>query len=140
MILSNSKVSLHFSLSLENGDIVDSNFGKAPATFVMGDGSLLPGFEKRLLGLSIGDKISVVVPQHESFGARNQQNIQQFKRSAFASDDALEIGLMMYFADAAGGEVPGVIIDFNDQVVSVDFNHPLSGREITFTVEIVNVE
>lgn len=140
MILSNSKVSLYFSLTLDNGNIVDSNFQQTPATFIMGDGSLLPGFEKQLLGLKPGDKKVTIIPQQEGFGARNPHNIQQFKRSIFPADQEISEGLMMSFADAAGGELPGVIISFDDQTISVDFNHPLAGRDITFTVEIIHVE
>jgi FKBP-type peptidyl-prolyl cis-trans isomerase SlpA len=140
MITAASKVTLHFSLTIKDGDVVDSTFEKQPATFVMGDGSLLPGFEKHLLGLSVGDKGDFLVPQKEAFGAVNPQNIQRFKRSAFAADVELTEGLMMSFADAAGGELPGVIKHFNDNEVEVDFNHPLAGRELIFTVEIFNVE
>jgi FKBP-type peptidyl-prolyl cis-trans isomerase SlpA len=140
VILSNSKVTLYFSLALESGELVDSNFGVSPATFVMGDGSLLPGFEKRLLGLKTGDKQSFIIPQQDGFGAKNPQNIQTFQRSTFAADLALAEGLIVSFADAAGGELPGVIKSIHEAVVEVDFNHPLAGREITFTVEIVDVQ
>ena len=135
-----SQVSLHFSLELENGDLVDSTFGKEPASFVMGEGTLLPGFEKRLIGLKSGDKKSFLIPQEEGFGASNPSNIQQFKRSTFSSDVELTEGLMMSFADANGGELPGVIKAFDETLVTVDFNHPLAGSAITFTVEIHDVE
>ncbi len=135
-----SQVTLHFSLELENGDLVDSTFGKAPATFTMGEGTLLPGFEKCLMGLSAGDKKSFIIPQEEGFGAPNPSNIQQFKRSTFSSDVELTQGLMMSFADANGGELPGVITAFDDAMVTVDFNHPLAGSAITFTVEIHDVQ
>lgn len=139
-ISESSQVTLHFSLELESGDLVDSNFGRDPATFSMGDGSLLPGFEKRLIGLSVGDKKSFVIPQEDSFGAGNPNNIQQFKRSTFSPDMELAEGLIMSFADANGGELPGVIKAFDDVNVTVDFNHPLAGSEITFTVEIHDVK
>ena len=139
-ISESSQVTLHFSLELESGDLVDSNFGRDPATFSMGDGSLLPGFEKRLIGLSVGDKKSFVIPQEYSFGAGNPNNIQQFKRSTFSPDMELAEGLIMSFADANGGELPGVIKAFDDVNVTVDFNHPLAGSEITFTVEIHDVK
>lgn len=135
-----SQVTLHFSLELENGDLVDSTFGRKPATFTMGDGSLLPGFEKCLQGLTAGEKKSFVIPQEDGFGASNPSNMQQFKRSTFADDVELSEGLMMSFADANGGELPGVISAFDDQFVTVDFNHPLAGKQITFTVEIHDVK
>lgn len=139
MINASSKVTLHFSLALENGDLVDSTFEKKPATFVMGDGSLLPGFEKPLIGLVAGDKKQFEILQQDAFGAHNPQNIQTFKRSVF-QEDALQEGMIVSFADAAGNELPGVVKTIESEQVIVDFNHPLAGRKLTFTVEIIHVE
>lgn len=140
MIKSDSKVTLHFSLALENGDLVDSNFGNKPATFTMGDGSLLPGFEKKLLGLLAGARESFLISRQDGFGAVNPQNVQVFKRSVFSPDVELVEGLIVSFADAAGSELPGVVKRIGVNEVEVDFNHPLAGHQITFTVEIIHVE
>ena len=139
MIKDDSKITLHFELSLENGDVVDSTFDKKPATFNYGDGSILPGFEKRLLGLMLGHKESFVIPQEDAFGAHNPQNIQQFKRSDFDAEQ-LEEGMMFSFADAAGGELPGVLKSIEGDVIQIDFNHPLAGHALNFTVEILGIE
>ena len=139
MIRDTSTITLHFSLSLENGDVVDSTFDKSPATFTYGDGSLLPTIEKRLLGLMVGAKETFTVPQEEGFGAKNPQNIQRFKPEDFSADK-LEEGMMFSFADAAGGELPGVVKSITDEVVEVDFNHPLSGHQLDFKVEIIDVK
>lgn len=135
-----SSVTLFFSLALENGDLVDSNFGKDPAIFKMGDGSLLTGFEAVLVGLTAGTKESFVIPATDGFGEHNQQNVQTFKRSNFDKDADLTKGMIMSFADKAGNELPGVIQGADDKQVVVDFNHPLAGRDITFTVEIIDVQ
>ncbi|MCY4043492.1 MAG: FKBP-type peptidyl-prolyl cis-trans isomerase [Cellvibrionales bacterium] len=134
-----STVTLYFSLALENGDIVDSNFGKDSATFVMGDGSLLPSFEEKLLGLKPQDKKTLVIPAAEAFGEHNMQNVRHYKRSDFDKDMELTKGLIVFFADKGGAELPGVIQGADEKEVVVDFNHPLAGRDITFTVEIVDV-
>lgn len=134
----NSTVTLHFALKFENGDIVDSNFEKDPATFTVGDSSLLPGFERTLFGLKEGDERSFEVLPGQAFGTPNEQNVQVMPRSQFDSME-LDYGVLVIFKDAAGGEMPGVIKDFNDQQVTVDFNHPLAGKVITFDVKIVAV-
>ncbi len=139
MIQDNSTITLHFSLSLENGDVVDSTFDKAPATFTYGDGSLLPTIEKRLLGLIVGAKETFTLLQEDAFGAKNPQNVQRFKPSDFA-EDSLEEGMMFSFADAAGGELPGVVKSISDEVVEIDFNHPLAGHQLQFKVEIIDVK
>lgn len=140
VISENSKVTLHFSLILENGDLVDSTIDKAPATFTMGDGSLLPGFEKKLYGLEVGNKSEFIVEQQDAFGAHNPQNVQSFKTSDFPADTVLEEGTMFSFSDASGAELPGVLKAVEGDKVEIDFNHPLAGRAITFAVEIINVE
>jgi FKBP-type peptidyl-prolyl cis-trans isomerase SlpA len=133
-----STVTLHFALKLESGDVVDSNFDKEPATFTVGDGNLLPGFEQALFGFKAGDKRSIVIPPERGFGRPNEQNVQVMPRKNFTELE-LEYGVMVIFRDAAGGEMPGVVKAFDDKEVTVDFNHPLAGRDITFEVEIVEV-
>lgn len=137
-----SKVTLHFSIALddESRQELDSTFNGKPGTFVMGDGSLLPGFEKRLLGMRTGDAQTFQVPTEEGFGERQQANIQRMKRSEFGSDITLEQGLVLSFAQQDGKELPGMVADFDEDEVHIDFNHPLSGRDLLFTVEIVAIE
>ncbi|MTI13472.1 FKBP-type peptidyl-prolyl cis-trans isomerase [Sansalvadorimonas verongulae] len=139
-IQAGSKVTLHFSLKLENNDIVDSTFNRTPASFVVGDGNLPEGFEKHIHGLTAGSCDSFLVAPEEAFGQHNPSNIQRVGRSRFAPDMELVEGLVISFADQAGGELPGVIQGFDEQTVTVDFNHPLAGKALIFDVEILSVE
>ena len=134
-----SKVTLHFALKLENGDVIDSTFDKSPASFEMGDGSLLPGFEKVLTGLKPGDQDTFVIKPEDGFGASNPNNRQKIPRAEFPEDVDLVEGLMLSFADAQKAELPGVVYEFDDQTVTIDFNHPLAGRDILFEVEIISI-
>jgi FKBP-type peptidyl-prolyl cis-trans isomerase SlpA len=106
---------------------------------VIGDGNLPEGFESLLVGLEAGHKESFNIAPENAFAQKNPNNIQQMKRTDFAADMELEIGLMISFADANGAELPGVIKEIQDKVVLVDFNHPLAGEALTFDVEIINV-
>lgn len=133
-----SRISLHFAIKLEEGAVVDSNFDKTPATFEYGDGSLLPSFESRLLGLKSGDRAVFDIAASDAFGDSNEQNIMTFSRSQLATYE-LEKGLVISFADASQSELPGVVVDFDDEKVTVDFNHPLAGKDLVFEVEIVDV-
>lgn len=136
----NTRVHLNFALLLEDGAEVDSNFERDPVSFVFGDGSLLPGFEKHLRGMTAGQEAIFEVPPEDGFGQPNDNNIQVVKREHFADDEALAQGMMFSFKDAAGAEMPGVIASFDADEVHVDFNHPLAGRTITFKVLIDRVE
>ncbi len=135
-----TRVFLNFSVSLEDGSEVDTNFGGDPVDFVVGDGSLLPGFERRLFGMSAGERQMFTVPPEDAFGQPNDNNLQYLPRQQFDDDTELEIGLVYSFADAGGGELPGMIIAFDEEEVTVDFNHPLAGRTILFDVLIHRVE
>ncbi|WP_062061012.1 FKBP-type peptidyl-prolyl cis-trans isomerase [Cellvibrio sp. OA-2007] len=135
-----TKITLHFALQLDNGDMVDSNFERAPATFTVGDGNLLPGFEKALFGMLEGEHKTLVIKPEDGFGQRNPNNIQEIARSQFSPDLELSEGLMLSFADAQKTELPGVVQRYDDEVVVVDFNHPLAGRDILFEVAIIKIE
>lgn len=135
-----TKITLHFALQLDNGDMVDSNFERDPATFTVGDGNLLPGFEKALFGMLEGEHKTVVIKPEDGFGQRNPNNIQEIARSQFSPDLELSEGLMLSFADAQKTELPGVVQSYDDDVVVVDFNHPLAGRDILFEVAIIKIE
>lgn len=133
------EVTLHFALKLENGDVVDSTFDKQPATFKVGDGNLLPGFEQALYGFKAGDKRSLQVQPEQGFGQPNPQNVQIMPRSQFEGMELSE-GLLVIFNDAANAELPGVVKAFDDKQVTIDFNHPLAGKVLQFDVEIIEVK
>jgi FKBP-type peptidyl-prolyl cis-trans isomerase SlpA len=135
-----TRVFLNFSVSLEDGSEVDTNFGSDPVDFVVGDGSLLPGFERLIFGMSAGERQMFTVSPENAFGQPNDNNVQYLPRDQFDEDLELEIGLVFSFADASGGEVPGMILAFDEDEVTVDFNHPLSGRTILFDVLVHRVE
>ena len=132
------KVTLHFCLAMEDGEVIDSNYDSSPATFTVGDGNLLPGFEELLMGLVSGTETQFVLQPEKAFGQYNPENVQSVDRSAFDQKE-LQPGLVMSFQNA-GGELPGVIKSISDDGVSVDFNHPLAGQAIVFSVRIVDVQ
>jgi FKBP-type peptidyl-prolyl cis-trans isomerase SlpA len=134
------KVTLHFALLLDGGEEIDSNFGRAPVGFVVGDGSLLPGFEQVLFGLKAGARQEFLLAPEQAFGVFNEDNVQRFPLYQFPPDLSPCTGLMIDFADAAGNTQAGVVRGFDKQYVEVDFNHPLAGRSIRFSVHVHKVE
>lgn len=140
VIAEGTKVTLHFSLTLKDGEIIDSTFDEEPATFTVGDGNLLAGFEESILGLSSGVKDVFTIAPEDGFGQHNPSNIQIIARDQFDEEITIEKGLVLSFADAQNTELPGVVSEFDEKNVTVDFNHPLAGKEILFEVEIITVE
>lgn len=133
-----SKVALHFSVCIENGVEIDTTRSRSePVTLVMGDGSLLPGFEKAIMGLRAGDRRTVHLPPEEAFGLWNPENVQTFDTVKF--DECPVIGHLIEFEDKAKASLFGVVKSVNDDRTEIDFNHPLAGKNIAFEVEIFKV-
>lgn len=137
----NSEVILHFDLKLEDGSAADSTrVNNKPAKMVMGDGSLTKNFEDCLRGLCVGDKKSFKLAADDAFGMPNPDNIYHVDRTKFSSDTPVEEGMIIAFAQPDGSELPGVIRSVAGHSVTVDFNHPLAGQNVTFDVEIIDVK
>lgn len=136
-----SKVTMHFSLSLEDGTLVDSTFGTdEPLTFTMGDGTLIAGLEYAVVGLSVGDQQSINIGPDTGFGYRDESAIQTMKRANFDKDLELKPGVVIEFDSPSGIQVPGTVLEVSEDTVKVDFSHPLAGRTVLFNVEILDVE
>ncbi|MDD7804323.1 MAG: peptidylprolyl isomerase [Endozoicomonas sp. (ex Botrylloides leachii)] len=138
-ITQGSKVKLHFTLKLETGEVVDTTSKGSPALLSIGDGNFPAGFESILIGLSAGDEKKAVITPENAFGMPNPTNIQTMPRSAFQMDVDLVEGLVVSFSDASNTELPGIIRAINDRTVEVDFNHPLAGKRLEFSVQILDV-
>ncbi|WP_406732687.1 FKBP-type peptidyl-prolyl cis-trans isomerase [Vibrio scophthalmi] len=141
IIAQQSAVTLHFTIKMKDGSVADStyNMGK-PAKLVIGDGSLSENFEQCLFGLQTGDKKAIDLPAADAFGMPNPDNIHYMERSKFVGDAEVEVGTIMAFSGRDGMEIPGIITDIAGDSVTVDFNHPLAGQDVTFEVEILSVE
>ena len=125
-ISKDSTVSLHFEVSLPNGTIIDSTFGREnPVTLTIGDESLLAGFEQVLINLKAGDTRTAHLPPEQAFGTWNADNVQTFSKAQFSLSEP--------------NPVVGVVCEVSDDVVKVDFNHPLAGQEVLFKVQICKV-
>ncbi|MFB1034301.1 MAG: peptidylprolyl isomerase [Sinobacterium sp.] len=137
-ITKTSTVSLNFNLSLDDGQLVDGNMDRQAASFEIGDGTLLPGFELNLLGMKAGETGDFMIEPVNGFGVPNINNIQLFSRSQF-SGIALEIGTVVSFYDAPKADLPGVVKTNQGDRIELDFNHPLAGKSLRFEVKIVEV-
>ena len=133
-----SKVQLHFSVAIENGVEIDNTRSRdEPVSLIIGDGNLLPGFEKALFGLRAGDRRTVSLPPEDAFGEWNPENVQRFDTVKF--EQRPEVGHMIEFEDKAKASLFGVVMSVGDDITEIDFNHPLAGKNITFAVEIFKV-
>lgn len=137
----NCKIKLHFALRLkETGETVDSTFDKAPASLTIGDGNLPHSFETILFGMKAGERKIASIEPKDGFGQHNPANVQKISRQHFDPSVELSEGLVLSFQDKAQTELPGVVMNFDDTLVTVDFNHPLAGKSLEFEVVVLNVQ
>jgi len=134
-----SSVTLHFNLTLADGSPVDGTPDGEPMTFTIGDGSMIEAFENVILGLSVGEKQQVSLDPRETFGFPEDENKHWMDKSEFNLEVDLQEGLMIEFSTAEGEQIPGILLEITEDKVLVDFNHPLAGHEVIFSVEILDI-
>ena len=136
-ITSDSVVSLHYTVSTEDGTELDSSAGKAPLVVLQGRRFLIEGLEEALIGKEKGDKFNLSVEPEKAYGERVDALVQRVPRTMFDGMD-VEVG-MSFRATTPEGEQSVIIIETTEDEVVVDGNHPLAGIPLTFDVEVVDV-
>ena len=139
-ILANSQVTLHFSITLEDGTEALSTFEEDPITITMGDGNLQPGMEIALYGLKQGEEQTLELSPETAYGYPDQQLVHQMPLSDFENHLVPEVGQVIAFTMPDGQDAPGMIMDIENDKVTVDFNHPLAGHDLIFKVKILKIE
>ena len=136
-IQDNQVVSIEYEV--RDGDkVVDSNMGGAPLVFMYGKGQIIPGLENGIKDMNIGDKADVLVKPADAYGEYNPEATQEVPKEQFAGIDLTE-GMTLYGQGEDGGTVQVIVKEIKDDSVVIDFNHPLAGKELMFTVAINNV-
>jgi FKBP-type peptidyl-prolyl cis-trans isomerase SlpA len=139
-INNSSLVTLHYRLGLTDDTILEDTFSTEPMTFQLGSGDIARGLELALLGLQIDDEQTVDIGPELAFGFSDETLLRSFPRVEFDPDIELQAGLIIEFSAADGGTIPGTILEFNDEEVKADLNHPLAGQTVRYSVKIINIE
>ena len=132
-------VSLEYTLQLEDDTMIDSSEGKPALQFVQGQQQIVPGLERALYGMQVGDEKDVVVEPADGYGERNPEASQVVGRDAFQEDMELESGMPIRVSDGSGRTATAFVADVTPETVKLDFNHPLAGETLYFQVEIAGL-
>lgn len=132
-------VGVHYTGTLNSGEMFDSSEGRAPLEFKVGEGQVIKGFDDAVLDMKVGDKKKVNIPVENAYGDRNQDMLIQVPRTEFPQDMTPEIGLELQMSDDQGHVFPVVIAEVADDHVVLDANHPLAGQALTFDIEVVTI-
>ena len=139
-ISANKVASIHYVLKDDQGETIDSSTGGAePLTYLHGNGQLIPGMENSLNDKAVGDKFSIVITPEDGYGQHNETLIQKVPRTAFPEDSEFSVGMRFQAHDENGNPHVVVVTEVGEEEVTVDGNHPLSGKTLHFDVEIIEV-
>ncbi len=134
-----SKVKVYYTGKLKDGTVFESNLGQEPLQFVVGKGKVIKGFEKAVMGMSLGERKTVILKPAEAYGQTDPDLIWSVKAQELPEGTSREIETEVSFTDAAGNEIEGRISSIADDMVTIDGNHPLAGRNLTFELKIEGI-
>jgi FKBP-type peptidyl-prolyl cis-trans isomerase SlpA len=135
----NSLVLMHYSLAMTNGTVIESSFDDEPLQITMGSGQLTDGMELAIVGLEEEEEQTLTLTSEQCFGERDEANIHDMPLSDFTGELKPETGLTFNFGTDDGHEILGTVRTVKDNVVEVDFNHPLAGHSLIFSVKILGI-
>jgi FKBP-type peptidyl-prolyl cis-trans isomerase SlyD len=137
-IAPNTVVSFNYTLTDDQGQVIDSSDGREPLTYIQGSGQIVPGLEKAMEGRAPGDQFKVDVAAEEGYGVRHDELVQQVPREAFQGVDDIQPG-MQFQGRGPQGVINVTVAKIEDGLVHIDGNHPLAGQTLHFAVEVVDV-
>lgn len=137
-VADNMAVSIHYTLTNDKGEVLDSSIGDEALVYLHGEGNIISGLEKALDGKTVGDKFNVRLAAADAYGELMEDRVQVISRAMFEGVDELEVG-MQFQADVSDG--PGIVTITNIDAdnITIDGNHPLAGEPLTFDVEVVAI-
>jgi peptidylprolyl isomerase len=138
-IKSGDTVRMHYKGTLSDDSIFDSSEGRDPLEFQAGSGQIIAGLDAALPGMAVGDKKVVNVPVDQAYGHINPDMQQAIPREGIPADIPLELGLQLQMQTPEGHPLPVTVVALDEATVTLDANHPLAGKDLTFDIEIVGI-
>lgn len=126
--------------TLEDGSVFDSSDEDEPLAFVLGEDAVLPGFEKAVLGMEIGEQKTIRIPPEEGFGMREQRLVDRFSINSLPAGINLKIGSQLEISAENGTPFKAIVTELNAGNVTLDANHPLAGHTLTFHIELLTID
>lgn len=136
---SGDKVKIHYTGTLENGTQFDSSEGRDPLEFQLGSGQVIPGFDKAVEGMAVGESKSVTIEPEDAYGPRNEQAVQEVPRSALPDDLVPVEGMTLQAQSQDQQPVQLTVTAVSEESITVDANHPLAGQALNFEISLVEM-
>lgn len=133
-------VKIHYTGKLEDGTVFDSSEGREPLEFTLGEGRVIPGFESAVEGMEEGEEKTAEVPAGDAYGPRRDDLVLTVPRGQLPDDMEPEVGQQLQMKTDDGNTFNVVIVETGEESVELDANHPLAGKDLTFDIELVEVD
>ncbi|MGK7311200.1 MAG: FKBP-type peptidyl-prolyl cis-trans isomerase [Candidatus Longimicrobiales bacterium M2_2A_002] len=133
-------VAVHYTGKLDDGEVFDSSRDRDPLEFEVGSGQVIPGFDRAVEGLGIGESREVTLKPEEGYGEPREDLVVDVDRSQFPEEEDPAVGRQVQVQVAPGQNRVATITGIEDESVTLDLNHPLAGKELTFDVELVEIK
>ncbi|MBP1851501.1 FKBP-type peptidyl-prolyl cis-trans isomerase [Rhizobium halophytocola] len=132
-------VRIHYIGTLKDGSQFDSSVGRDPLQFQLGAGQIIPGLDREIDGMNLGDKQRVEVPAGEAYGPHDPQKVQQVPRNVIPENIELQPGMQLQAQTQNGVPLTVVVTEIQPESVTLDGNHPLAGQDLVFDVELIEI-
>lgn len=139
LVKKGSRVKILYTGKLKDGSVFETNVGEAPLEFTVGKGKVIKGFENAVMGMNVGETKTVTVKPADAYGAKDQALIWVIPQPELPAGTIIEVETEVAFTCANGTEVDGRITKIEDGQVTIDGNHPLAGRNLTFEIKIIDI-
>ncbi|GAA4230423.1 peptidylprolyl isomerase [Postechiella marina] len=136
----NDTVKVHYTGKLNNGQVFDSSLEREPLEVTLGQGALIPGFEKGIIDMKLNEKKTINIPVTEAYGEVREDLLYDVKKEQLPQDMAPEVGMGLASKDQEGREVQFRVAEVHENHIVVDANHPLAGQELIFDLEVVEIK
>ncbi len=136
----NDTVKVHYTGKLSNGQVFDSSLEREPLEITLGQGMLIPGFEKGIMTMELNEKKTINIPVAEAYGAVQDELLYEVKKDQLPQDMAPEVGMGLASKDENGKEIQFRIAEVKEEHIVVDANHPLAGHDLTFELELLEIK
>lgn len=133
-------VKVHYTGTLEDGTVFDTSVEREPLEFTLGQGQLIPGFEQAVIGMKVGDLKTINIPADQAYGPHRDDLILLIERGQLPEDLDPKVGQHLQMMQADGSSITVIIIEISETTATIDANHPLAGKNLTFEIELVEIE
>lgn len=133
-------VAVHYTGKLSDETTFDSSRGRAPLSFKIGEGEVIPGFERGVEGMSLGDTRTITIKAEDAYGAYDDDQVVEVDRTMFPDEIEPVVGQQLQVQQSDGQPIAVIVKAVQDSTVKLDANHPLAGEDLTFEIELVSIE